>query len=219
MRLDLLRNYISLSKWPFSASFHQNFSTICTHMISKFWRKSAQKWPIFISQANYARGLLLFLLLFLSCSLYANEIGGFWKAVDEKTGRPRCLVAVYNYQGKYFGRIVALYNDRGQRVDTIYEPDERAPGIAGNPYYCGMDIIWGLEWHKKNFSGKIVDPEKGNIYNCELWTNNGLLIVRGKLLCFGKNQAWVPAHDADFSYGFAKPDVNMFVPQFPRPNK
>lgn len=160
---------------------------------------------------------LVAFLLCMSGSLFAHEIGGFWKAVDERTGRPRCIIAVYDYQGRHFGRIVAAFDKKGRMVETIYQPNERAPGITGDPYYCGLDIIWGLEWRKKNFAGKIIDPEKGNVYNCELWTNGGNLIVRGKLLCFGKNQAWVPACEDDFSTHFAKPDITRFVPHFPQP--
>ena len=63
---------------------------------------------------------------------------------------------------------------------------------------------------------KILDPEKGNIYNSELWVNsNGQLVVRGKYLMFGRSQEWFPALDKDFPSGFKKPDLNSFVPAIP----
>ena len=72
MKLDLFRNSIGLLKSSFLASLRQNFSTVCLHTLSKFCRKSAQKCPIFSTQASFERGLLKkFLLLGLSGSLFA----------------------------------------------------------------------------------------------------------------------------------------------------
>ena len=56
--IDFLRNYICLQKSPFLASLLLNFSTICTHMLSKFINKPAQKASILSSKANYARSLM-----------------------------------------------------------------------------------------------------------------------------------------------------------------
>jgi len=67
--LDFLRNYICLLKLPFLASLSLNFSTRCSHMLSKFIDKSAQKASIFSNKANYAKSLLtFFLFLFTACS-------------------------------------------------------------------------------------------------------------------------------------------------------
>src|SRR5438045_9556919 len=56
--LDFLRNDIRLLNLLFLASLSLNFSTRCSHMLSKFIDKSAQKASIFSSKANYARSLL-----------------------------------------------------------------------------------------------------------------------------------------------------------------
>ena len=55
--LDLFRNSIRLLKRPFLASFLMNFSTICLHMLSKFIKKSYQKWLVFPIKANFERSL------------------------------------------------------------------------------------------------------------------------------------------------------------------
>jgi len=158
----------------------------------------------------------LFLCL-VSLSLMAEDIIGFWKSVDENSGKNRCMVAVYENKGIRYGRIIGTYDDNGHIKDSIYKPKERAPGIVGNPFYCGLDLIWGLELYGMDlYKGKIVDPEKGNIYNSELWIQGDNLVVRGKLLFFGRSQEWVPATDADFSKTFKKPDVSKFVPSIPQ---
>ena len=64
--LDLFRNSIRLLKRPFLASFLINFSTICLHMLSKFIKKSYQKWLVFPIKANFGR------------SLFCSSVGWFF---------------------------------------------------------------------------------------------------------------------------------------------
>jgi uncharacterized protein (DUF2147 family) len=145
----------------------------------------------------------------------ADDIAGFWKTISDETGKPQCVIAVYEYDGLYYGRIIGTYNDEGKMTDSIYKPDKRAPGVVGNPFYSGLDIIWDLQDAGNKFKGKILDPEKGNVYNSELWIDNGNLIVRGKLLIFGRSQEWLPAAKSDFPRGFKMPNLNKLVPSVP----
>lgn len=160
------------------------------------------------------------LMLFFSGSVLADDaknIVGFWKTINETTLQPECIVAIYRHNGVYYGRIIVTYNDDGSIQDTIYQPNKRAIGILGNPYYAGLDIIWGLKPKGGKFlGGSVVDPKKGNIYGAEVWRNDKNLIVRGKLFIFGRNQTWPPAIDADFPVGFNKPDLTAFVPTIPK---
>lgn len=152
--------------------------------------------------------------------LMAQDISGFWKSLDDKTHLPDSIIAIYPYEGKYYGRIIATYNEKGQLEDTIELPKNRAPSIKGHPFYSGLDIIWGLEREgSKYVNGKILDPEKGNIYNAQMWPENGNLIVRGQLWVFGENRTWVPASNQDFPQGFKKPDLAQLIPQIPQVEK
>lgn len=159
-----------------------------------------------------------FVLLFFK-ALAAEDITGFWKTVDSKTKKAQSIIAVYEYQGKYYGRLIGSYDDDGQMRDTIYSPKGRAPGVIGNPYYCGMDILWGLENDGDGtYQGKIFDPRGGDVYNAEVWIRGIDLIVRGEVFIFGKNITWPPATAADFPKGFKKPNVKKFVPVKPEVN-
>ena len=162
--------------------------------------------------------LCLFYLFSFSSALVAQDIVGFWKTIDDETGKAESIVAVYEYQGKYYGRIVATYDENGNINATMYAPGQRAPGVIGNPFYAGLDIIWNLQNDGSRYTdGKILDPEHGRVYGAELWVNNnGDLVVRGKLLFFGRNQTWPPAQDNDFPSNFRKPDLTAFVPSIPR---
>jgi len=157
---------------------------------------------------------LVFLLL--SFGLIADDIDGFWKTIDEKTGKPRCVVGIYEYDGMYYGRIISTYNEDGTFKESIYAPKERAPGVIGNPFYCGLDFILYLMPASSSYKGKIMDPEHGKIYNAELWTEGDNLIVRGKLLMFGRNQTWLPVSKEDFPKDFKMPDLSTFKPTIPQ---
>lgn len=163
---------------------------------------------------------LLCLLLFSSNATsqdHQHDIAGFWKTINEKTLRPECVIAIYLYQDQYFGRIILTYDENGSVHDSIYHPKKRALGIVDNPYYSGMDILWGLK-HKGNLykEGSIADPEKGRIYGAEAWIDSGKLILRGKWFLFWRNQAWPPAADSDFPEGFEKPDLSTLIPVIPK---
>lgn len=156
-------------------------------------------------------------LLAFSCLFAAEDIGGFWKSLNDE-GKAQCIFGVYESEGAYYGRIIGTYNKEGRMEDTIYKPSGKADGIVGNPYMCGLDIIYGLQDTGPSFSGTIVDPEKGKTYKCELWLDNGNLIVRGKLFVFGRNITWYPAGKEDFPKGFKIPDMKKFVPAIPQVN-
>ncbi len=148
----------------------------------------------------------------------AEAITGFWKTVDSKTKKPQSIIAIYEYQGKYYGRLIGSYDDDGVMRDTIYSPQGRAPGVVGNPYYCGMDILWNLKDDDDDgtYQGKIIDPREGDVYSAEVWVKGVNLIVRGEVFIFGKNITWPPATAADFPKGFKKPNVKKFVPVIPQ---
>jgi uncharacterized protein (DUF2147 family) len=154
--------------------------------------------------------------LLISTAVFCQDITGFWKSYNEKTLKPEIMVAIYPYQGKYYGRIVGIYNKKGEIKETLTERKNRAPGIVGEPFYCGLDLIYDLKNKGSTFNGKIVDPEKGNVYSAELWRDKEDLIVRGKLFIFGKNLTWYPAKEEDFSEFFPKPNVSQFVPVIPK---
>jgi uncharacterized protein (DUF2147 family) len=167
------------------------------------------------------KALMAFVFILISSfnlAFAAGNIVGFWKTIDEDSGKPQSLIGVYEHQGRYFGRIILTYDDNGNVADTIYAPKERAPGLVGKPYYAGLDLIWDLKQNGNKFTdGHIVDPEKGKIYGAELWVNSqGELIVRGKLLFFGRNQTWPAANEGDFPADFKKPDLNSLIPTIPR---
>ena len=47
----------------------------------------------------------LFSLLMLYQAFASDDIVGFWKTINEKSGQAQSIVAIYEFQGKYFGRM------------------------------------------------------------------------------------------------------------------
>ncbi len=163
---------------------------------------------------SYLLSLCCFLLY--NSSIFSQDIVGFWKTVSDETKKPQSLVAIYPYQNKYYGRLIATYDDNGKIFDSIENPKTKAPAVKGNPYYSGLDFIWDLEKDGSKYTnGVILDPEKGDEYTAEAWVENGDLIVRGSIFFMGKNQTWPKATDADFPPGFKKPDLTKLVPKIP----
>ena len=144
------------------------------------------------------------LFLFLTNAVFgSDDISGFWKTINEQ-GEAQCIIAVYDYDDVYYGRIIGSFDEKGVMDDSIYNPKKRAPGVVGEPFYSGLDIIWGLVDTGVKFKGKILDPEKGNVYNSELWIDNGNLVVRGKYLVFGRSQTLAPCCKFRLSERFQK---------------
>lgn len=167
------------------------------------------------------RRLLVFCFFICALSFQvasADDIVGFWRTVNEKSGKRESVVAIYPYQGKYYGRLIVTFDEDGTIENTIYHATLKAPGVIGNPYYAGLDIIWDLKPEGEKYTdGEILDPERGRIYGAEIWRKGKDLIVRGKVFFLGRNQTWPEASEEDFPPGFAKPDLTALVPVIPKP--
>ena len=171
------------------------------------------------------RSLLLVLMMLALGGVRAlhagDQIEGFWKIIDDETGRLRSLIALYQYQNKLYGRIVVTFDEKERVKNTMYAPVERAVALPDKPFFAGLDIVWELQKDaKKNRwdKGKILDPKKGKVYSSELhWDPvKKHLVVRGKIGPFGRNQFWLRTTPKDFPEGFELPDCTQWIPKIPR---
>lgn len=136
--------------------------------------------------------------LFSAATLFADDsIGGFWVIPDSDTGKPESVARFFKKpSGKYCAHMVLIYDEAtGKPSETISDPKERAKGIDGNPFICGLEFIWGLELQSDGrYKGKVVDPDSGKTYRCEVWfdKSKNKLAVRGELFIFGVTNYWQP---------------------------
>lgn len=127
--------------------------------------------------------ILFLMMIFMPCAVFAGDgVEGYWTTIDDETNTPKSVVQIYEYQGKVYGRVVELFQNK-QAVAKL--PDE--------PKIEGLDVIWDMEKKKDKYSGgEILDPKSGKVYACDLWRDGDNLIVRGKIAFLGRNQTWEP---------------------------
>jgi uncharacterized protein (DUF2147 family) len=140
--------------------------------------------------------LALWVLLLVQYGLSGQTIIGKWKTIDDETKKVKSIVEIYQKDNKYYGKIVQLVNrPANEPKDPICEP---CKDYRKNQKIIGMEIITGLQYDSKDKTyknGKILDPEKGEVYTCKLWLDsNGTLKVRGYVGIFYRTQTWQPVN-------------------------
>lgn len=145
--------------------------------------------------------LLLLGMMSFSLSALADGVIGFWKTIDDETNEPKSIVQVYEHQGKVCGRVVELLQNPGATAK-----------LPGSPAIKGLDIIWDLTKDGDKYKGgEVLDPQKGKVYDAQMWIEGGKLILRGSLFGIGRKQVWLPAKDykpaSDKAPSFKKPKL------------
>ncbi len=131
---------------------------------------------------------LLGQLLLLSINSFAQSPIGIWKTIDDETGQAKSYVEIYESGGKLHGKITKL---------LLHPPDrtcDKCPGARKNQRLIDMVILENMAAKKGMWKGgKILDPEKGKWYTCELWLKPGdpnQLELRGYIAMFYRTQTW-----------------------------
>lgn len=115
---------------------------------------------------------------------------GKWKTFDDKTGRAKSIVQIFEREGKLQAKVLQLI-DPPEPNPTCND----CPGDSKGKPIIGLTILWdmrkaGGEWK----GGKIMDPENGKVYNALLRLKEGdkKLEVRGfiGLALIGRSQIW-----------------------------
>lgn len=121
---------------------------------------------------------LLMCLFFVVNAAHAQSPAGVWKTIDDKSGKAKSHVEIYEQGGKYYGKVIKLLL---KSPDTVCE---KCSGSKKNKPVVGMVIMEGMEKYKDYWkNGEILDPESGSTYGCSIWFEEGKsdeLQVRGK---------------------------------------
>lgn len=139
---------------------------------------------------------------------------GLWAIPDDDNKNIiQAAALVYFNGGKYYCRMIATFASDGRTVkDSIKNPVEKAKGIKSGAYLCGLDFIYGLSLKSGDrYHGKVIDPDSGSIYDCEVWFDgkSNRLVVRGELFGIGVNQYWRACNPSLLGF---KVDPSKFVP-------
>lgn len=135
---------------------------------------------------------LMFALLPLGAVFGADAASpiGTWKTIDDKTGRERAIVRVYEKDGLLFGRIERTFTPGGETRVCVPCSDERK-----NLPIIGLLVVRNMKPEGGDWSGgDILDPESGSVYRCtmHLAQNGSRLVVRGYIgfSLLGRSQTW-----------------------------
>ena len=67
---------------------------------------------------NTIKTFCLLLLIFFSNSIYAQDIIGEWRTIDDETGEPKSIVKIYNKMLRCIDNSLSAHKDR-QRITPI----------------------------------------------------------------------------------------------------
>ena len=137
-----------------------------------------------------ALAVVFSVLLAAAASAQGQTIDGTWKTVDDKSGKVKSEVLLYQQDGKLYGRITSLAepNDEQGKPKVC----TKCPGADKDKPVVGLVIIRDLRLDGDRYKGgTIMDPEDGKVYKAEVWPEGGKLKVRGYLGMFYKTQTWV----------------------------
>ncbi len=137
------------------------------------------------------KSITLLILLSLSLGSFAQDsIFGKWKTIDDKTGKPRALVEIYERDGLAYGKIVKTFPALGGDPDPICD---KCIGPDKDQKVIGMEIIRAMKKEGEEWKGgTILDAEEGKTYSCKIWLEEGVLKVRGYIAFFFRTQEWMP---------------------------
>jgi uncharacterized protein (DUF2147 family) len=136
---------------------------------------------------------LAFSLAALAASAGAGDLNspvGTWRTIDDKTGRTRSIVQVYEQGGELFARVERdLTPDGATALCTRCKDERKDQPKVGLVFMRHMKLDDG-EYR----GGDILDPDNGSIYRCKLRLEDDgrKLKVRGFIgfSVFGRSQTW-----------------------------
>ena len=115
---------------------------------------------------------------------------GVWKTFDDKTGKEKAVVRIYESDGKVFGKIIQSFKPGAETRVCVPCTDERK-----NQPIIGLVIIRNMKKDGNEYAGgDILDPESGSVYRAKmhLEQDGARLVVRGYIgfSFLGRSQTW-----------------------------
>ena len=144
--------------------------------------------------ASLLASLVAFACVFLGVSKAVSQASpvGRWTTIDDVTGKVKSIVAIYEENGKVFGKIEEVINADPDNPNHVCLHCE---GDLKNKPLVGLRILWDMTKDGDQWSGgRILDPHNGKIYKCTIALEDGgkKLKVRGFIgfSLLGRTQYW-----------------------------
>jgi len=140
-------------------------------------------------------GYLLFPALLAAGAVRADDATpvGKWRTIDDKSGKPKSIVEIWEEDGKLYGKVDQLLDPKPDDPDPVCK---KCDGDLKDKPILGMRIMWDLKKSGDLWSGgKVLDPDNGKTYRCNLTLAAGgkKLQLRGYigLALLGRTQTWI----------------------------
>ncbi len=139
--------------------------------------------------------LRLAALFLVSIAAQAADLAsptGLWKTIDDKTGKPRGLIRIYEQNGLFFGKVekgLAPELEKSPTCNACKDDRKDKPMI-------GLVIMRNMKFEAGEYrNGDILDPDNGSVYRCKFRLTDGgtKLQLRGFLgfSLLGRTQIWL----------------------------
>ena len=112
---------------------------------------------------------LFLILMFISSSLFAGDSWpiGKWNMLDDFTELPEAIIQISATKaGGFEGKIIEVFPSPDDDPVDVCKP---CLGADKNKPIIGLAVFKQLKLNaKKELVGKVLDPDSGKIYKCEL---------------------------------------------------
>ncbi len=137
------------------------------------------------------RILISVVFVFFATSGFSQSVFGKWKTIDDRTGKPKAIISIYEKEGLMYGHVLEILEEGKEDALCI-----KCEGDLKDKPVLGMTIIKGLEEHANGeWRGKhLFDPEQAMMFKCKIWLNPDNpdeLKVRGYLAFIYRTQTWI----------------------------
>jgi uncharacterized protein (DUF2147 family) len=93
---------------------------------------------------------------------------GYWKHIDDDTGKTQSIFKLFEYEGKVVGKIIKIFPKAGEKPQTVCS---ECAGRQKDKPVVGLIFFWDFVVDKENgrkwVDGKILNPSDGKTYNAE----------------------------------------------------
>lgn len=138
--------------------------------------------------------LVFSIIIITRIPAWSHSFEGSWKTIDDKTNEVESIVRLWVENGELKGEIVKIFPKPGEDPDPVCD---KCSGKLKNVRIIGMNFMWGFSKKgDKWVDGKIVDPDNGKTYHCQLEVieNGKKLKVFGYIKIIfkiGRSQTWL----------------------------
>ncbi len=126
------------------------------------------------------------------CADDLNSPVGYWRTIDDATGKPRGVVKIEEVNGELIGHIVKVFPRPGEEENPVCV---KCKGEMKGRRAIGMRVLWGMKKDGDEWSGgQVMDPDNGETYKgyLKLQSFGRKLKLRGYIgiSLFGRSQIW-----------------------------